>query len=215
VFEQPYISSLTFHRAVTSDRGYYAFEAACLLAGIGIVHVLTRGPMGRALRAARDNADGARAAGVDVRSLTLLAFAVSAGIAGLGGALLVGASGAFDSENFDPLHGLLWFTAVIVAGADSIVAAVVAAAAMVTIDSLAGSGASLFVVGLLAMLLGRLPGGVSGSLHRVRELRWPGVRDGVAGLRAKLTLLPPVPPVRPGAARLSAAGRRLLRPDLR
>ena len=215
VFEQPYISSLTFHRAVTGDRGYYAFEAVCLLAGIGIVHVLTSGPMGRALRAARDNADGARAAGVDVRSLTLLAFAVSAGIAGLGGALLVGAAGAFDSESFDPLHGLLWFTAVIVAGADSIVAAVVAAAAMTTIDSFAGSGASLFVVGLLAMLLGRLPGGVSGSLHRLRKLRWAGVREAAGGLRERLTLVPPLPPVRPGAARLTAAGRRLLRPDLR
>lgn len=215
VFEQPYVSDLSFHRAVTGDRGYYAFEAACLLAGIGIVHVLTSGPLGRALRAARDNADGARAAGVDVRSLTLLAFAVSAGIAGLGGALLTGAAGAFDAESFDPLHGLLWFTAVIVAGADSIVAAVVAAAAMTTIDAFAGSGASLFVVGLLATLLGRLPGGVSGSLHRLRELRWAGVREVAGGLRERLTILPPVSPVRPGAARLSAAGRRLLRPEVR
>jgi branched-chain amino acid transport system permease protein len=215
VFEQPFLSDLSFRRAVTGDRGYYAFEAACLLAGIGIVHILTSGPLGRALRAARDNADGARAAGVDVRSLTLLAFAVSAGIAGLGGALLTGSVGAFDAENFDPLHGLLWFTAVIVAGADSIVAAVVAAAAMTTIDAFAGSGASLFVVGLLATLLGRLPGGVSGSLHRLRELRWAGVRQAAGGLPERLAAPPPVPPVRPGAAQLSAAGRRLLRPEWR
>jgi branched-chain amino acid transport system permease protein len=215
VFEQPFVSDINFHRAISSDRGYYAFEAVCLLAGIGIVHVLTSGPMGRALRAARDNADGARAAGVDVRSLTLLAFTVSAGIAGLGGALLVGAAGAFDPESFDPLHGLLWFTAVIVAGADSIVAAVVAAAAMTTIDSLAGSGASLFVVGLLATLLGRLPGGLSGSLHRLRELRWAGVREAAGRLRGRLKPAPPAPLVRPGMARLSAAGRRLLRPEMR
>jgi branched-chain amino acid transport system permease protein len=112
------------------------------------------------------------------------------------------------------LHGLLWFTAVIVAGADSIVAAVVAAAAMTTIDALAGSGASLFVVGLLATLLGRLPGGVSGGLHRLRQLRWSGMRQGVAGWRQRLAP-PPRPAIRPGTVRLSAAGRRLLRPESR
>jgi branched-chain amino acid transport system permease protein len=213
VFEQPFVADLTLRRAVSSERGYYAFGVVCLLVGIGIVEVLTSGPMGRALRAARDSPDGARAAGVDVRSLTLMAFTVSAGLAGLGGALLAGASGAFDAQAFDPLHGLLWFTAVIVAGADSVSAAVIAAAAMTMVDALAGSGVSLFVVGVLATSLGRLPGGVAGSIRRLRTARLPEVR------RLLRAFAPPgaaeAAPSGAGPSRLSPAGRRLLRPGTR
>ena len=105
-----------------------------------MVEVLTHGRVGRALRAARDSPDGARAAGVDVRTMTLAAFAASAALAGLGGGLMVEAAGAFDSSTVDPLQGMLWFTTVVVAGADSAVAAVVAAGLFVLINAVAVKG---------------------------------------------------------------------------
>ncbi len=163
VFEQPsFTSGLDIRPVVSGGRAFYVVELIFLLLGLGLVELLTHGPAGRALRAARDSPDGARAAGVDVRTVTLAAFATSAGLAGLGGALLVQASGAFDSSAVNPLQGLLWFTTVVVAGADSAVAAILAAALTILIDSLAVPGTSLLVVGILAALLGRLPRGLAG-----------------------------------------------------
>jgi branched-chain amino acid transport system permease protein len=194
VFEQPrFTSGLTIHQAIGGGRAFYALELICLMLGLGMVEILTHGRVGRALRAARDSPDGARAAGVDVRTMTLAAFSVSAALAGLGGGLLVEAAGAFDSSAFDPLLGLLWFTTVIVAGADSAVAVVVAAGLFVLIDSVAMPGTSLLVVGLLAALLGRLPRGVAGLV------------DSASGLLGGWRLGNPDEP-----RKLSPTGRRLL-----
>lgn len=212
VFEQPgLVSGLHIRRVVNSDRGFYAVELVLFAIGLLAVVTLTSGPVGRALRAARDSPEGAQAAGVDVRRLTLVAFTVSAGIAGLGGALLVQSAGAFDAEAFDPLHGLLWFTAVAVAGADSAFAAVVLAGLITLIDALAGTGAALFAVGAAAVLLGRFPGGVAGLLRadavlRVLPRSWRHRHPGGHGL----DLRRPAPVSAGGATlQLSAAGRRL------
>jgi branched-chain amino acid transport system permease protein len=194
VFQQPsFTSGLDIHPVASGGRAFYAVELVCLLLGLAVVEVLTHGPVGRALRAARDNPDGARAAGVDVRTITLGAFAFSAALAGLGGSLLVQTAGAFDASAFDPLVGILWFTTVIVAGADSAVAVVIAAALTVLIDDVAVPGTSLLVVGALAALLGRLPRGLAGLFD-----------SGTAYLRG--TQLPSPDLHR----RLSPAGRRLL-----
>ncbi len=194
VFQQPrFTSGLAIRQAVGGSRSFYALELVCLMLGLGIVEMLTHDRVGRALRAARDSPDGARAAGVDVRTMTLAAFAASATLAGLGGGLMVQAAGAFDASAVDPLQGLLWFTTVIVAGADSAVAAVLAAALFVIIDTVAVPGTSLLVVGLLAALLGRLPRGVAGLIAAVTTL-----------MSRRLLASPDEP------RRLSPAGRRLL-----
>jgi branched-chain amino acid transport system permease protein len=194
VFEQPrFTSGLDIRPAIAGDRAFYALELICLMLGLGLVELLTHGRVGRALRAGRDSPDGARAAGVDVRTMTLAAFAASATLAGLGGGLMVQAAGAFDSSAVDPLQGLLWFTTVVVAGADSAVAVVVAAALFVLVDSVAVAGTSLLVVGLLAALLGRLPRGIA------------GIFDSFTPLLGRQRLDSPDVP-----RRLSPAGRRLL-----
>ncbi len=194
VFEQPtFTNGLSIRQAVSGDRAFYTVEMVCLLLGLGLVELLTHGPAGRALRAARDSPDGARAAGVDVRTVTLAAFATSAMLAGLGGALLVQSAGAFDPGAVDPLHGLLWFTTIIVAGADSAIAVIIAAALTVLVDSVAVAGTSLLVVGLLAALLGRLPHGIA------------GIFDQLSGIFVRDRLPSPDEP-----RRLTPAGRRLL-----
>jgi branched-chain amino acid transport system permease protein len=195
VFEQPtFTSGLNVQTAVRGGHQFYAVELICLLFGLGVVELLTHGPAGRALRGARDSPDGARAAGVDVRTVTLAAFAFSAMLAGLGGGLLVQSSGAFDSSAFDPLVGLLWFTTVIVAGADSATAAIIAAALTVLVNTVAYEGTSLLVVGVLAAMLGWLPRGLA------------GVFDMVSSVLARDRLPDPSLP-----RRLTPAGRRLLR----
>jgi branched-chain amino acid transport system permease protein len=95
-------------------------------------------------------------------------FTVSAALAGLGGGLLAQAILAFSPNDFDPVpSSLFWFTAVVVFGADSAAGAVAAAGLVVAVGAVTGAAEAAFVpVGVLALLLGRMPGGVAGLLRR-------------------------------------------------
>jgi branched-chain amino acid transport system permease protein len=170
VFDQPYATTgLTVSREglPSSDRGFYAVELVLLGAGLFVVRNLHRGRLGRALTAMRDHQAGAAATGVDVPRLKLLVFMAGAGLAALGGGLMTLAGQAFNASSFDPVLGLLWFATVVVAGADSAVGAVLAAALLIGLDAGTAQGVSAVVVGALAMALGRMPGGLVGVARRL------------------------------------------------
>jgi branched-chain amino acid transport system permease protein len=62
---------------------------------------------------------------------------------------------------------LFWFTAVVVFGADSAAGAVAAAGLIVAVGIGGGSEeAALVPIGVLALMLGRLPGGVASLVRR-------------------------------------------------
>src|SRR5207245_4072198 len=96
----------------------------------------------------------------------------SAFMAGIGGTLLTQQNVAFSGDAFDPIHSLLWFTVVIVAGVDSLLGGVVAGALSVLLDIVFGfSGGSQVVVALAAPSIGYLPGGsLIGIGRRVAEV---------------------------------------------
>jgi branched-chain amino acid transport system permease protein len=158
-----------FGLSLGGDRAFYAFELCCLALGLLVVRNLRTGRLGRALVAMRDSEPGARAVGIDLRTLKVFVFTVSAALAGLGGALLAQSSLAFDPNSFDPVQSsLFWFTAVVVFGADSAAGAVAAAGLVVAVGALLGSAETALVpVGLLALLLGRSPGGLVDLLRRL------------------------------------------------
>jgi branched-chain amino acid transport system permease protein len=87
------------------------------------------------------------------------------------------------------LQGLVWFATVVVAGADSALGAVLAAALLVGLDAGTQQGISTVVVGALALAIGRLPGGLAGRISRL-------------GARAPALTAAP-------SARLTPLGRRL------
>ncbi|MFD8750366.1 ABC transporter permease [Kitasatospora sp. NPDC059577] len=193
VFQQPYATTgLVLDRPsfLTGDRAFYLAELLLLGLGLLAVRGLHRGRLGRALTAVRDHEPGAVAAGVDVPGLKLFAFVVGAALAALGGGLIGLAGRAFDPSDFDPVRGLLWFAAVVVAGADSALAAVLAAALLIGLDAGTVAGVSAVAVGALATVIGRLPGGLA-ALPLPRH-RPPPARP------------PTLPP-----SRLSPAGRRV------
>ena len=68
-------------------RNYYYFCLVFLLAAIVLVWWIVRSPWGRAFKALRDNPARAASLGVDIRTYTLLAFSIGAGLAGVAGAL--------------------------------------------------------------------------------------------------------------------------------
>jgi branched-chain amino acid transport system permease protein len=153
------------------EHAFYLFELAMLAIAFLIMYNLRAGALGRALIAIRDNEDGASAVGIDIRVLKVLIFTVSAMLAGLGGGLLAQQAESFTPSAFDPLAASLpWFAVVVVFGADSAAAAVVGAAFVVLVNSLAGqSSAYLIPVGLVAAFIGRLPGGAAEIGRRATE----------------------------------------------
>lgn len=180
VFAQPYATSgLTLDRPAgfDGDRAYYVLELALLAAASLAVTALRRGRTGRALAALRDHEAGAQAAGVRVPRLKLAAFVTGAALAALGGGLLGMGVRAFDPAAYDPVRGLLWFAAVVVLGADSVLGALAAAALLVGLDAGARGGIAAAVIGVLAVLVGRFPGGpyeaLRGTAARLRA-RPPG-----------------------------------------
>ncbi|MFI2619473.1 ATP-binding cassette domain-containing protein [Streptomyces sp. NPDC018584] len=177
VFTQPYATSgLTVDRpsGLAGDRAYYVLELALLAGALLVVSALRRGRTGRALAAMRDHEAGAAAAGVPVRALKLGAFVTGAALAALGGGMLAMGQRAFDSGAYDPVRGLLWFAAVVVLGSDSVLGALAAAALLVGLDAGARGGVAAAVVGVLAVLIGRFPGGPYEALRTAtRRLHRP------------------------------------------
>ncbi|MDI3407310.1 ABC transporter permease subunit [Streptomyces cavernicola] len=162
VFAQPYATSgldLDRPAGLGGDRAYYLLELALLSAALLAVAALRRGRTGRALAAMRDHEAGAAAAGVPVPRLKICAFVAGAALAALGGGMLGLGVRAFDPGAFDPVRGLLWFAAVVVLGADSLLGALLAAALLVGLDEGARGGVAAAAIGVLAVLVGRFPGG--------------------------------------------------------
>ncbi|GAA3147509.1 ATP-binding cassette domain-containing protein [Streptomyces rectiviolaceus] len=211
VFAQPYATSgLTLDRPAgfDSDRAYYVLELALLAAALLFAISMRRGRMGRALAAMRDHEAGASAAGVPVRTLKLTAFVAGAALAALGGGMLGMGLRAFDPAAYDPVRGLLWFAAVVVLGADSLLGAVVAAALLVGLDAGARGGVAAALIGILAVLVARVPAAAGWS----RRLSLTPL-----GRRAR-SALPPTshpparsPRIRPWTNKLSRPPTRLPR----
>ncbi|MGW0842954.1 branched-chain amino acid ABC transporter permease/ATP-binding protein [Streptomyces sp. NPDC002787] len=223
VFAQPYATSgltLTRPRGFEGDRAYYVLELGLLSFALLATHALRRGRAGRALAALRDHESGASAAGVRVPSLKLAAFVAGAALAALGGGMLAMGVRAFDPSAYDPVRGLLWFAAIVVLGADSTLGALAAAALLVGLDAGTRGGVAAAVIGVLAVLVGRFPGGpyeaVRAGVVRLRsgagrrsELTPTGVRArervrGRAGTPARVDRRRPTAPG--GATAVSARG---------
>ncbi|MFE6095782.1 ATP-binding cassette domain-containing protein [Streptomyces massasporeus] len=218
VFAQPYATaglSLGRPAGFDGDRAYYVLELLLLAVALLATHALRRGRTGRALAAMRDHERGAQAAGVGVPSLKLLAFVAGAALAALGGGMLGMGLRAFDAAAYDPVRGLLWFAAVVVLGADSTLGALAAAALLVGLDAGTRGGFAAALIGILAILVGRFPGGPYEALRtlgqRLRPRRAPALT--AVGARARGRLRPAEPeaarraPVPSGATGVTRGAR--------
>ncbi|ELS52095.1 ABC transporter permease subunit [Streptomyces viridochromogenes] len=189
VFAQPYATSgLSLGRPAgfEGDRAYYVLELALLAAALLTTWLLRRGRTGRALAAMRDHESGAAAAGVPVPSLKLLAFVCGAALAALGGGMLGMGLRAFEPAAYDPVRGLLWFAAVVVLGADSTLGALAAAALLVGLDAGARGGVAAALIGVLAVLVGRFPGGPYEALRAAAVRLRPRRRATLTALGAQV-----------------------------
>jgi branched-subunit amino acid ABC-type transport system permease component len=115
----------------------HTFLVLCLiiLALVSVVVVLTRGgTTGRYLHAVRGSEVAAASIGISSTRARIVTFGLSAGIAGLGGALLTSYEGHYSASNWQTFIGLFWVVIVVTLGTRTVEAAIVAAFAFVLFD---------------------------------------------------------------------------------
>lgn len=119
----------------TSDRNfYYLLLVVTVLIALGVV-ALTRGRLGRLLRAISDSPRGLSGSGTSINVTRVLVFGVSAFLAGIAGALTVASQGIVTADAFQPLQSLTFFVVVVIAIGDTPWYAVIAAAGTTLLPS--------------------------------------------------------------------------------
>jgi branched-chain amino acid transport system permease protein len=102
---------------------FYLFTLGAFTVASVLVWNLRQGKTGRVLRAIRESEIAAATMGVDVTAWKLLAFGVSAGLAGLAGGLLAAAVGSVSPPSFDFLHSVQIAALATVMGVGSVASA--------------------------------------------------------------------------------------------
>jgi branched-chain amino acid transport system permease protein len=100
---------------------FYMFSLACMTVVSLLIWWIVRSPWGRSFRAIRDNSGRASSLGVNVRTYTLLAFAIGSSFAGLAGALYAPAVESIDPTAFPAGKSFLFLMAAVVGGTGTLV----------------------------------------------------------------------------------------------
>ena len=108
---------------LTDDRATFAFCLAVFVIVAFLVENLRRSKTGRMFAAIRDSEMAARTAGIDVTRYKLLAFGISAGLAGLSGTLLLLSIGTADGSSFTLLNSISQAAVIVLMGAGYVVSA--------------------------------------------------------------------------------------------
>jgi len=156
--------------ALDSGRSYLIVAVAVTLLGLAITEVVRSGPLGRSLRAIRDNEDAARAMGVHAARTKLSGFAVAGALAGLGGALLAHAQGIVVAGLFPMQGNTDVLASAAIGGLDMLIGPVIGALYVVGVPlfvPLDAAGLAATAVGWLLLLL-YLPRGLPGLLAPLR-----------------------------------------------
>jgi branched-chain amino acid transport system permease protein len=149
-----------------SDRSFLLFALGLLtIVAIGVI-LVRKGTTGRYLDALRGSETAASAIGINPAKARVVAFALSAGIAGLGGGLLtIQETQANFAANFTPLFGLVWIAIVVTLGSRTVEGAVQAGLAIAFVpEILKNLGLSpsyqFILFGLGALTFARHPEGI-------------------------------------------------------
>ena len=131
--------------------------------------VLRRGVVGRMLIALRDSPAACGTLGLDQRWFRVVLFAVSAGIAGLAGALFSGLRGSVGTADFMAFSSLPLLLFAVVFGVTSMTGAVMGGTAymLYSFSDTNTQGIILIVLGVGELTLGRNPNGISNLIFQL------------------------------------------------
>lgn len=161
-----------------------SYNVLCAVAFVLIallVLALRRGPIGRVLIAMRDSPAACGTLGLNQRWFRVALFGVSAGIAGLAGALLAGVRGTVDAASFQAFNGLLLLLLAVVCGVTSVTGAFLGGMLLMLLPVLqsqfpALGGLEFLIIAVGAVTLGRNPNGLANLAFtggRWLIERWP------------------------------------------
>ena len=155
-----------------SGRNYYYFCLVFLVLATALVWWIVRSPWGRAFKALRDNPTRAASVGVDIRTYTLIAFSVGAGLAGVAGALysrlieFVDPRGFYIGQSFD------FFLATVVGGLGTLVGPFIGVSLITVLADrlrIAGDHYRVWFGVFVVVMMLVAPKGVAGSFNGLRE----------------------------------------------
>jgi ABC-type branched-subunit amino acid transport system ATPase component/ABC-type branched-subunit amino acid transport system permease subunit len=149
---------------------YYYLIAACLVLALWVQWALARSRYGRAMRAAAESENAARALGINIVGIRTLAFAISAGFAGLGGALFANLALFVNYETFT-FNASIELLLMTILGGSGTLAGPIVGTSVIFVAGQALQGLQewqTFAYGaLLALVLFLMPEGIIGTLARL------------------------------------------------
>ena len=155
--------------ALDSEALYYYLIWALAVLAFLLVRNLDRCAVGRAWVAIRENERAAAAMGIDAARYKLLAFVLSAALAGLAGGLYAFLNRYISPDSFGLNYSMILIASMIIGGAGTLGGALIGAGLLVLLPELTQAFADyhLLVFGaILVLVLRFLPRGAWGSLRR-------------------------------------------------
>ena len=180
---RPQIGPINF--ATSSTRAFFLLALVMLVLASTVVLLIQRGTLGRFLGAMRGSPVGAASIGINLSWTKVLLFALSAGLAGLGGAVYGSLQQVVTPVDFNYEFSLIFVVVVVTTGVNTVEGAIQAGIGFVVIQQLlsylpgrAGSGSlTVLLFALGALTYARHPEGVVEYQKRIWTERFEGLFD--------------------------------------
>ena len=184
---------------LSSQYLYYYLELMVLAGGLAFGLFIAHTPLGRRMRAMRDDPLAASAAGAEIRQLRLLAFVLASVYGGAAGVLYAGMIGYIAPETFSIADMFLLLAMVIIGGRRSLAGCVIGAVALTVVQQELINLAAYAQLGyglLVVLVVVFAPAGLVGIPGRLaaRYRRWRGFTGTTAVLEPFLPLPAAVSP---------------------
>ncbi len=159
----------------TSDKSYFLLVFVVLVLAATVVHLVRRGTTGRYLAAMRGSELAAAAVGINLNRWKVVVFALSAGLAGVGGALYSSINGSAAASDYTTFQSLVFLVVVVTTGVRTVEGAIQAGLGYVVIAELLTYLHSPRWANLLEILFGL--GAITYALHpegivELQKRRW-------------------------------------------
>ena len=168
--DPPTIGSFHF---TTPTHFYYLILAGCLLS-IFLTSRLNNSRIGRAWIAMREDQDAAALMGIDILKYKLLAFAIGASFAGIGGTIFAAKQGSIFPDDFSVMVSVNVICLIIIGGLGSIPGVIIGAIILIGIPEVLRAVAMYRMLSfglLLVLMMIFRPMGVFPSARRKLELK--------------------------------------------
>ncbi|MAS03401.1 MAG: branched-chain amino acid ABC transporter permease [Ahrensia sp.] len=115
---------------------FYYFTLVLFVLSAAVLAWIVNSPWGRAFKALRENPIRANSLGVDIRRMTLLAFAIGSAFGGLAGAIMTPLVQFIEPGSFGLIHSLKMLLMVVVGGAGFFFGPILGAAVVIILPEL-------------------------------------------------------------------------------